>query len=175
MKIVGIDPGLEGFAFFTDSDKKVFSGHKFYFTKDKIFDSDSFKFYLAECNPDLILIENVHGRGGWGAVHNFNFGFVFGQIISCFAHTVKFEKVMPTSWQSVFHSQVLKIPKEKIKDRTKRAYDLFFRKDPLNKNYSTPRKKETDNNAIDAFLISLYGQITYAEEKSIIDYKESRC
>lgn len=171
MKIVGIDPGLQGCAFLTDSTRMIFSGFKFDFNEDKIFDSQSFECFLKKTKPDFILIENIHGRGGWGAHHNFSFGMVFGQILASFYSQFAFEKVMPISWQAIIHKGVEKIPKEKIKDRTLRAYNQKFPEDPLRASFQNKKGKAINNNAIDAFLISIYGQIVYADLKNY-NFKE---
>lgn len=100
----------------------------------------------------LLLIEEVCGRGGWGAQANFTFGAVAGGVISAaLGAGWRVSSITPMMWQEVVHA-----PADahcQPKERTLRAYRRIFPGEPLPKT----RQGNTNHNAIDALMVSFYG------------------
>jgi hypothetical protein len=161
MKVIGIDPGKKGIAVLTDSQTMTLDFHKFKFDQSNNIDHLWFNVFMNKHLIDHIIIEKVHGRGGvWGATQNFNFGFIYSQILSCVTRNyTSYTLVEPKTWQSVIHEGIQHKSTAKIK--TMSAYKRLCPENPLIECGSSTSK--IDENLIDAFMISLYGQIKYAK------------
>lgn len=100
----------------------------------------------------LVVVEEVCGRGGWGAHSNFTFGATAGGVVSAaLAVGWGVVSVLPTTWQAPLHYP--EDAGEKPKERTLRAYQRLFPGGAL----PLSRQGTTDHNAIDALLIAWWG------------------
>ncbi len=160
MKIASIDPGKAGYSVAVDSE----TGHTYLyplsFSKDNLLDSSMLDLWLQQVQPDLLLLEKVSGRKGWGATQNFNFGSIWGQVrgvVSTYPHRL----VTPAQWQKVVHEGV--DTKLEPKARSLIAYKQLAPNLPL----PTNSKGKLDDNIMDAFLISIYGLIKFAKIKTL--------
>ena len=156
MIIIGIDPGKQGCLCATDSKIGTIEIHKLDFNKNNILNKGKIEGFLDKIKPDLIITEKVQGRGGWGATQTFSFGSTCGQIWYAVSdYQLMF--VLPRSWQGIVCKGIPLM--KKAKDRTVTAYASLFPKNPLN----LMLNKNFDTNILDAFMISIYGQITFAK------------
>lgn len=155
MYILGIDPGKKGVAIIIDNIGEIREILQFKFDRDNLLWFPSLTSLINRYEPELIFIEKVHGRGGvWGATQNFNFGFIYGQIIGAVReHTIcPITFIEPKAWQSKYH--IKSKVKETAKERTLKAYKKLFKDDPIKKYY--PSTKKFDDNILDAFMIASF-------------------
>jgi len=155
MKVVGIDPGKNGCACLIDSKNNLIKYKKLVFNKANMLDRPQLDNWLREINPNLIVMEKVQGRGGWGATQSFNFGLICGQIMGSVS---EYPTVFPPpqTWQAVSCRCIMKGASD-AKERTLAAYRTMFPKNPLG------LKKTYDKDRLDSFMIALYGQIVFAK------------
>jgi len=158
MKVVGIDPGKNGCLCLIDSKNNFIKFKKLVFNKSNILDKSPLLNFLKNENPDLVVMEKVQGRGGWGATQSFNFGLVCGQIMAT-ASDYPMVFPPPQTWQAVSCRGVAKGAGD-AKERTLSAYRTMFPKNPL------LLKKTYDKDRLDSFMIALYGQIVFAKIQS---------
>lgn len=115
--------------------------------------SRAFDIFRDGVDP-LVVVEDVTGRGGWGAQANFSFGAVVGAI-TAIAHDrgLRITSVVPRAWQAIVHDPDVE---GDAKMRSLEAYCRLFPHDPL------PRNKagKVDHNAVDALLIAWWGART---------------
>jgi hypothetical protein len=177
MKIVGIDPGKEGYAICTDSENETYTPFKFKYDKNNLLQYNEFDEYLQRIKPDHIVIEAVRGRGGWSATVNFTFGFIYGQILNAVTRNVDRRKVnkcgivnvVPLTWQNEVSQGLFKSLRGKSK--MSKVYEAIYTYDPLGDLRSS--RLTLNHNIVDAFLISMYGQHTIAKSrKTIFNLKE---
>lgn len=155
MNIIGIDPGKKGAAIIINSNGAILEILKFKYDKDNLLWFPEVTALISRYDPEFIYMEKVRGRGGvWGATQNFNFGFIYGQIIAAVrAHTIyPITFVEPKIWQAKFHTKTQ--VKETAKERTLKAYKKLFKNDPIKKFY--PSLKKFDDNVLDAFMIASF-------------------
>jgi hypothetical protein len=154
MKIVGIDVGKKGFAVISDSKTKTIDILKFTFDESNNLGINPFKKYLAYYQPDLVVIEKIHGRGGWGATQNFNFGFLLGQLLTIIREQfLSFTYISPVKWQNLVAKGIGK-SNVRGKERTLIAYRNLFPSNPL-----PEKNQKIDDNLLDAFMISIAGHL----------------
>jgi hypothetical protein len=154
MKIIGVDPGKNGWLTLTDSVDGLVKFKKLIFNKSNLIDKKIVLNFIESVSPDLIVCEKVMGRGGWGATQSFNFGFICGQIFGCFSdYQTVF--VPPQSWQAVVCRGIIKTGT--AKERTLATYQTLFPGNPLQ------FKKSANHDLLDSFMISIYGQIVFAK------------
>lgn len=115
MRIMGVDPGLDGgLAIIEDNGKPFFyrsmptkkivesSGKK-----KRMIDISQFSAIIARAEPEHVFIEKVHAMPGQGVTSMFNFGMGYGMLLGiCLALEPVFrtELVTPQSWQKLLYA-----------------------------------------------------------------------
>jgi hypothetical protein len=149
MRIVGIDVGFKGAIVLIDADKKLISWCAIPYRADKIVDFDLLNRRFERFdNVDMIYIEKVIGRGGWGAGPIFAFGINYGQILAHFYNRPT-TLLTPTKWQSLAH---IGTDEGTAKERSMAS---FIRLNP------NAEVKKTWDGFVDAFHIARYGAFHY--------------
>ncbi len=158
VRILGIDPGLEGAAAILDPDVpgavEVFdlptSGEG---TKRSINETEFLRL-LGKYDLDHAFIEHVVGRMGWGAGGAFRFGMAFGALRAIVAvRGIPFTLVTPQKWKKFYGlkgGQKDQMPSQAKEQSRQRAIQLFPQSSEL-----FSRKK--DHQRGEAALIALYG------------------
>jgi len=179
--IIGIDPGKSGFfcvyaegeyTFYPMPYHKVGSGEFLKSGKPQmksVFHEEGFKPLIYEIHYKFksyelhAAIEDVHGREGWSAQNNFNFGHVAGlQKMVAIILGAKIEMVRPQKWQSVMYKGFEKIKKPSSTGKTMvndtKATSIMVAKalNPKLDFKKTERAKTEDDNKVDAYLICEY-------------------
>jgi len=145
MKIMAVDPGKTGSAVMLDSDYQEAIYHNFKFDKNNVFCHKPFHAMIMQLEPDIIIMEKVHGRGGMGANSVFTFGFATGQILTVIKFTeIPFKHITPQSWQKVAHEGIGS--KLTAKERSMAAFH--------NLNPHRPLGDSPKHDIVDAFLIA---------------------
>ncbi len=149
MRIVGIDVGFKGAVVLVDSDTKTVSWSPIPYRPDRVIDFDLLKRRFDNFdNLDMIYIEKVIGRGGWGAGPIFSFGVNYGQILAFFYNRPT-TLLTPTKWQQLAH---IGTDDGNAKERSMSA---FIRLNP------NAEVKKTWDGFVDAFHIARYGAFHY--------------
>lgn len=179
--IIGIDPGKLGFiciyldgeyTFYPMPYHKVPTGEKLKSGKPKMkneFHENGFRSLIFKINENfpnckfIAAIEDVHGREGWSAQNNFNFGYVAGmQKMICIMLGAEIEMVKPQKWQSIMYKGFNKImiPSSTGKTMdcdTKATSEMVAKKLGEGIDFrKTERSTTSDDNKTDAFLICEY-------------------
>lgn len=116
---------------------------------------DGLEWYLSLNRPDLLIMEKVGGRGGWGAVQTFNFGSTFGQLLAVLKISmIPRRMVTPKTWQGFAHSGVGS--SGTAKERSLAAIFQFF-----------PSCPKLHEGVADALLIAWFGISKYAKSSRI--------
>lgn len=149
--VIGIDPGSQGYAValsLRSEDARIFKIPSVKMRSIPVVDMEPLRKVIRV--PAVCWMEQVRGRGGWGASSNFSFGAYAGAVASlAVSYGWNLRAATPQEWQAGIH-----LPASgSAKDRSMRTYNLLYGNDPL------PRKRSGnhDDNLIDAFLIALYG------------------
>ena len=179
--LLGMDPGRDGFItawdgnefkFYAMPTHKVDTGKILKSgkpqTKDEFHISglatltDTIKYDFPNCRF-VVAIEEVGGRGGNGAVQNFNFGFVAGLQRMVFEMLLgEIIMVRPQKWQSVVRRGYNKkmIPsstgKTMVVDAKAMAEHIATTEYPNIDFRKTERARKNHDGKIDSFLICLY-------------------
>jgi hypothetical protein len=141
MKILGIDPGKDGWWCILDSDKKMGFAKKFQWSDDGILDIS----LIPKC--DRCYIEKVHAiPGKMGVKSAFSFGVTFGQIRWA-THRLSCTLITPQSWQGLCLEGIDTQLENKMRSRAG-----FARINPEFKFI-----KNMNHNFTDAFHIANYG------------------
>lgn len=181
--LLGVDPGKDGYITAWDGDKFTFYAmptHKVdtgkFLKSGKPQTKDEFHigglvnlvFKIREDFPSgenhlNVAIEEVGGRGGNGAVQNFNFGFVAGLQRMVFEMLLgEIIMVRPQKWQSVVRRGYNKkmIPsstgKTMVVDAKAMAEHIATTEYPNIDFRKTERARNNHDGKIDSFLICLY-------------------
>ena len=162
MKIIGIDPGLNGaIALLEDNKvKEIFDvpvmpeGKK---NKRQLNSAQLVKMLkdiISENEEIIVVVENVSAMPGQGVTSMFNFGQTFGAIKGiCAALGLPIFFVRPAKWKKYFGL----INSEKDASRTK-VIEMF----PY---FSSELSKKKDSNKADAILIASFYYETYKLEE----------
>ena len=162
MKIIGIDPGLNGaIALLEDNKvKEIFDvpvmpeGKK---NKRQLNSAQLVKMLkdiISENEEIIVVVENVSAMPGQGVTSMFNFGQSFGILKGiCSAMQLPVYFVRPAKWKKYFNL----INSEKDASRTK-AIEIF----PY---FSSKLSRKKDCNKADAILISSFYYETYKLEE----------
>lgn len=180
---LGIDPGKDGFItayypeldeyeFFSMPTHKVPSGKLLMSGKEEMVSE-----FHVEGFRDLVItlhgkfkgykiigaIEDVHGRQGWSAENNFNFGHTAGlQLMILIMLKAEIEMVRPQKWQSFMYQghQKVMIPsstgKTMINDTKATSALVATTLAPTIDFTKTERSKKIHDGKTDSFLICLY-------------------
>jgi len=170
--IIGIDPGNSGFFSFYNTRNKTWDFKEM--PKEKIDNKKIFSINgLIELSKEIlknvepskvcVIMEDVHGRGGWSATNNFNFGENYGAL-KMFANIVSknIEYIRPQKWQSFIRKgykpiRVLSGSGKTMVVDSKATAEMIVKKEFPNIDFRrTTRSKNLDHNKIDSFLIALY-------------------
>jgi len=160
MIIAGIDPGKEGYCVALDILTKTIWKYPINFDRNGILNLDEFENeFFGKIKPDLIILEKVMGRGGWGATQTFSMGLSYGQIhLATKKIGVPYRLVIPQTWQKlIFEGITQKLP---AKIKANLAYRQLFPNDPIPNLRGSKNKNE---NIVDALLIATYGIMKYGD------------
>ena len=186
IKILGIDPGLDGGLVMIDGEGNVLAKHVMPVitaeaTKKKATkattkttkkkkskgkgkrspDLDGIVALLEEMAPDHTYLEKVSARPGNGNVSMFNFGFGFGVLaMGLKALRLPFTYILPQKWCKVMHGE---LPEEVRTNKDIEAKDkslMVFNKLYPDMELRTARQKKTTvhSGMMDALLIAEYGR-----------------
>jgi len=157
MIISGIDPGKTGYCVVVDDQTNKSWKHQFKFDAQGLLNEIEFKKFFSICNPDLIILEKVHGRDGWGAQQTFSMGMAFGQIHMAVRNMkIPYRLVSPVIWQKKIFEGITEKLKPKVKADI--AYKQLFPTDPVPNKRNSEKKND---NLVDALLIASFGVFTY--------------
>lgn len=179
--IIGIDPGKAGFItifdgtdfdFYPMPEHKVESGKFLKNGKPQMkaeFHEEGFSQLVFDIHgkysgyKKYMAIEDVHGRQGWSATNNFNFGYVAGmQKMIGIMLGAEITMVRPQKWQSFMRQGYQNIKKRSSTGKTmvndpKAVAAVIVKEEYPNIDFrKTERAKNNDENKIDSFLICLY-------------------
>ena len=175
MAICGIDPGKHGAAVVLDVGKGfVAATGLVYSTPENTFNAGLLANFLSKHRPTVVVVERVRGRGGvWGATQNFNFGYVYGQlmqtlrIMQAVLH-YEIAVVDPQVWQRFVYG---KRPKDvPTKDAAAKAYGVLYPHAPL----PTTPQGNTKDGIIDALLIAHWALYNHGNPKPIQGKRSKR-
>jgi len=163
MVICGADPGKKGALVALDTDSRYCNHIKLAYDKAGDLETGPLSWWLACASPDLILLEKVGGRGGWGAVQTFNFGDVYGQLrLFLRMSGYPLRMVPPKTWQAFAHAGVS--PSLAPKDRSALVLSQTF-----------PASSKLHDGVMDAFLLTWFGVSKYGKSSRIDwDFKNLR-
>lgn len=151
MIICGADPGKKGALVALDTETRYCNHIKLSYDKAGELETDALDWWFACVKPDLILLEKVGGRQGWGAVQTFNFGDVYGQLrLYLKTQRIPRRMVSPKTWQAFAHQGVS--PTMQPKERTRATVSIMF-----------PFCKKLHEGVADAFLIAWFGLSKYGK------------
>ncbi len=157
MRIVGIDPGLNGGAFFYDTDNHEFRSYLLESNNGKL---DVMKLcdWLVRRHPDHVFIEQIFLAGREGGRSAITIGSNYGRITSACDFTLTpYTEVMPKVWQRFLG---LKAPSRKeLKEAAAKLAIQRFTMMP----FMTGKKNKIHDGLTDAACITLYG-INYLTE-----------
>ena len=160
MKLIGIDPGINGgLAFFND--KKLLAAIKmpsYNYTvgiskkqkKRQMIDGKEVAKLFKTFNPDFVFIEKVGAMPKQGVTSTFNFGFSTGILHGvCSALNLNFETVRPQEWKKIVIDDT---------EKDKEAAILFCETNYPNISLlPTKRSKKPHDGIADAICIAVYG------------------
>ena len=99
MKILGIDPGITGAAFYLDTDSQEYAIHRFDKLDDKL-DISSFAHFLSAYTPELVVIEKIFLAGREGGRSAMTIGSNYGRITATLDLIgASYTEVTPRVWQ----------------------------------------------------------------------------
>lgn len=165
MRIIGIDPGLSGAAFFYDTETFEFRSYKL-ISKDGKISAYALSAWMFSYHPDHVFIEKIFltGReGGQSAMTiGANYGRIMAAIESCeFNHT----EITPKTWQSALGLKggSRAIVKEEAMKLAVQRFTLMP--------FLFGKSKKPHDGCTDAACIALYGEL-YFKEKLWLDTKK---
>lgn len=166
MRIIGIDPGLSGAAFYFDTNKAQtdeelivhdlpeFESYRFQ-SKDSAIDINHFYNWLTEMNPDYIFIEKIFLTGKEGGQSAMTIGSNYGRLAAaCEFSSYKYIEVPPRVWQRALGLKggSRAIVKEQAKDLAVNRFGLTP--------FMFGKSRKPHDGCTDAACITLYGQLT---------------
>lgn len=167
MYVVGIDPGKNGAIVGLD----IHSSYGFC-QRLEYDENGTLLTRLPKVKIKKIYIEDIYGRGGWGAKSVFAMGFYYGQLVYYLRGLdIPLEFVRARDWQGWAHSQI-ELTKGRNSPKTKSllAYKKLFPNDPV-KSLLREGKKLYHDGVIDGTMIAGYGVM---KEKGIFNTWEFR-
>lgn len=161
MRVVGIDPGKEGYAVALDTVSKAGWALRLPYDAQGSIALAFPRWLIKICqgHDSLVLLEKLNATGGdrMGKNTIFKMGYAYGQLDAAVRATLLPSRlVTPQQWQKVVSEGIDQ--KLSAKDRSMVTYTRIFPDDPLPRR---PRQKKVDNNAVDAFLIAQYGALKF--------------
>ena len=155
MIICAADPGKKGALVALDTDSRYCNHIKLSYDKAAELETGPLDWWLACVRPDLVLMEKVGGRAGWGAVQTFNFGDVYGQLRGYLKYRrLPRRMVPPKTWQAFAHAGVGS--SGKAKERSLAAISQVF-----------PTCPKLHEGVSDALLMAWFGVSQYGKSARI--------
>jgi Holliday junction resolvasome RuvABC endonuclease subunit len=172
MRIVGIDPGLSGGAFYYDTDMEKtneelcwpnlpeFEGYRFK-VQNSVIDINDFYNWLTAMNPDLIFLEKIFLTGKEGGQSAMTIGSNYGRLAAALEFSgYDWNEVAPKVWQ---RSLALKggsraIIKESAKNLAVQRFGI--------KTFLSGKERKPHDGLTDAACIALYGVKVWTENQS---------
>jgi Holliday junction resolvasome RuvABC endonuclease subunit len=154
MRIIGIDPGLSGAAFFYDTITHEFTVHTFK-AKDGKLDVVLLREYLFLTQPDAVFIEKIFLTGREGGQSVMTIGSNYGRILAALEMShLTYTEVPPRVWQRALGLKggSRAIVKEEAKDFAVKRFTLMP--------FLFGKSKKPNDGCTDAACIALYGQLT---------------
>ena len=153
MRIIGIDPGLSGAAFFYDTITHEFTVHRFKATDGKL-DVVLLSEYLFLTEPDAVFIEKIFLTGREGGQSALTIGSNYGRILAALEMShLTYTEVQPRFWQRALGLKggSRAIVKEEAKDLAVKRFTLMP--------FLFGKSKKPHDGCTDAACITLYGQL----------------
>ena len=155
MIICGADPGKKGALVTLDTASTQCNHFLLKYDKNGELETDPLLWWLECVGPDLVIMEKVGGRRGWGAAQTFNFGDVYGQLrIVLKSFRVPRRLVAPKVWQGFVHQGGGAA--ERAKDRTRAAIQSAF-----------PTCPKLHEGVMDAFAMAWFGVSSFGKSNRI--------
>jgi len=155
MIICGADPGKKGALVALDSESTYCNHYKLTYDKAKELEIDDLLWWLQCVQPDLILMEKVHGRHGWGANQVFSFGCAYGELRNVLKSSgIARVMIPPKKWQSFVWAGT--DTKGKAKDRTLAGLTVAF-----------PFLPKLHEGVLDSFAMAWYGVHKYSKSNRL--------
>lgn len=158
MKLIGIDPGLDGaIAFYDGMDDDPVKVQMLPTTgngRGREIDLAQIGDTLHEFKPDKVYIEKVAARPGNGVAAMFRFGYTYGGLVGvALGQRIPVELIRPQEWKAVVLMGT---------DRSKQAAISYCRRAwPHITLYPSPRCRVPNHNIADALCILEYAKRTY--------------
>lgn len=170
MRIIGIDPGINGGAFYFDTNKEqtdkemflndlpLFESYRFV-SKDSQIDVNAFYDWLGEMCADLVVIEKPFLTGAEGGQSALTIGANYGRLLAAIEfNPLPYAEVPPKVWQ---RSLGLKGGSRKeIKQSAQKLALQLFSSTPFLKG----KEKKFHDGLTDAACIALYGSQQLTEK-----------
>lgn len=153
MRIIGIDPGLSGAAFFYDTNTHEFTVHRFKATDGKL-DVVLLSEYLFLTEPDAVFVEKIFLTGREGGQSALTIGSNYGRILAALEMShLTYTEVQPRFWQRALGLKggSRAIVKEEAKDLAVKRFTLMP--------FLFGKSKKPHDGCTDAACITLYGQL----------------
>lgn len=157
MRIIGIDPGLSGGAFFYDSSTFEFRVYPFK-SKDGRIDVISFMEWIHNMQPDTVFLEKIFLTGREGGRSAATIGSNYGRILATLEMShVTYAEVQPKTWQRALSLKTgsRAIVKQSAQDLAVKRFTLLP--------FLQGKSKKPHDGLTDAACIALFGQIYLAE------------
>lgn len=179
MRIIGIDPGINGGAFFLDTDKKLtdeelflndlpeFESYRF-ISEDSQIDSHEFYNWITSMAPDYAIIEKPFLTGMEGGQSALTIGANYGRLMAAIEfYPLPLIEVSPRVWQRALGLKggSRTIVKQEAQDLAVKRFTLMP--------FLFGRSKKPHDGCTDAACIALYGQIYLSEQLWKDDQKKT--
>jgi hypothetical protein len=168
MRVLGIDPGLDGGLVLIDKMGAVLDYHPMPVIKrtgkrqkKREPDLQGIMDLCLKLNPTKTYLEQVSSRSGNGSVSMFNFGFGFGVLLmGLTALRLDYALVRPQTWCKEMHRilpESIRTDKQiEAKQRSRMVFDIMYPDLPLRK--KSQRETTIHSGMMDALLIAEYGR-----------------
>ena len=171
MKILGIDPGLDGGLIMLNGvgdilEKRPMPVLSVKGKGKRNPDLPRIVELLQDLGPNITYLEKVSARPGNGNVSMFNFGFGFGALVmGLTALSLPYVLVLPQTWCKVMHQTLpAKIKADKGIKAKQRSLMVFHQMYPeLELRKPGQRKTTVHSGMMDALLIAEYGRRDYIQ------------
>ena len=157
MRIIGIDPGLSGAAFFYDTITHEFTVHRFKATDGKL-DVVLLSEYLFLTEPDAVFVEKIFLTGREGGQSALTIGSNYGRILAALEMShLTYTEVQPRFWQRALGLKggSRAIVKEEAKDLAVKRFTLMP--------FLFGKSRKPHDGCTDAACIALYGVLYLME------------
>ncbi len=161
MRLVGVDPGRQGYAVALDTVTSQGWALRLPYDAHGSIAMGFARWLMKICqgHEACVFLEKLNATGGDVMSKNtlFKMGFAYGQLDAIIRATlIPSRLVTPQQWQKVVTEGIDQ--KLSAKDKTMLTYQRMFPDDPIPRR---PRQKKIDDNAVDAFFIAQYGALKF--------------